>query len=82
MDNYVYEILTYFYKSFEKNKTYCSRLDLEKSLERLAYNDNYYNVVLSLFYKYYNEGINNYCKEILAYLYRSFDKNKTYCSRL
>ena len=64
MGNYGYEILTYFYKSFEKNKTYCYRLDLEKSLERLPYNDNYYTVPLSLFYQFLFSAIKYGCYPI------------------
>ena len=58
------EILTYFYNAFDKNKTYCSCLDLEKSLKKLPYNDYDRSVPYSLLYKFIFSAIKYGCYPI------------------
>ena len=64
LGTYGNDILHYFYKSFEKNKTYCSRLDLLKSIKNLPYEDYDYTVPLSLFYKFLFSAIKYGCYPI------------------
>ena len=58
------EILAYFYNAFDKNKTYCSCLDLEKSLKKLPYNDHDRSVPYSLLYKFIFSAIKYGCYPI------------------
>ncbi|MGM9858472.1 MAG: hypothetical protein ACI311_04385 [Bacilli bacterium] len=58
------EILAYFYNAFDENKTFCSCLDLEKSLKRLPYNDQDIWVPYSLFYKFIFSAIKYGCYPI------------------
>ena len=58
------EILAYFYNAFDKNKTYCSCLDLERSLKKLPYNDFDRSVPYSLLYKFIFSAIKYGCYPI------------------
>ena len=58
------EILAYFYNAFDKNKTYCSCLDLERSLKKLPYNDYEIRVPYSLLYKFIFSAIKYGCYPI------------------